>query len=183
MTCFQSIYPQNIAVLWLTPLFRVDYTRVIARSIPVHSACAVTHSRGFGPPGFSERNRSECPENTRGRLGHEEPLRSVERVSLQERIDRWVSQGLAWLLRKWTERALGNSREASAPRPKDSNSAIPLHRDPGCGLYLQPAGTTCGTYVLPEISFPLEQSGQMLHFRSAECRARYQGSSQRAASA
>lgn len=112
-------------------------------------------------------------ENTRGRLGLDEPLGSVARVNLQERIDRWVSQGLAWLMRKLIARALGNAGPAaSAPRPKDPDSAIPLHRDPWCG-----------TYVSPEISFPLEQAGQVLHFCSADCRARYRGSSQRAASA
>jgi hypothetical protein len=30
--CFQNIFTQNIPVLWLTPLFPVDYTRVIARA-------------------------------------------------------------------------------------------------------------------------------------------------------
>jgi len=58
------------------------------------------------------------------------------------------------------------------PHPQGTRSAIPLHRDPWCG-----------TYISPEISFPLEQAGQVLHFCSAECRARYQRSSQRAASA
>jgi hypothetical protein len=105
-------------------------------------------------------------------LGHDEPLGSIERVNLQERIDRWMSKGLAWLLRKLIARAMGNTGPASAPRPEDSNSAIPLHRDPWCGAY-----------VSPEICFPLEQAGQMLHFCSAECRARYEGTSQRAASA
>jgi YHS domain-containing protein len=112
------------------------------------------------------------PENTRGRLGHDEPLGSVKRVNLQQRIDRWVSQGLSWLMHKLIARVLGNAAPASAPRPAESKSAIPLHRDPWCG-----------TYVSPEISFPLEQAGQVLHFCSAECRARYQRSSQRAATA
>jgi hypothetical protein len=94
------------------------------------------------------------------------------RVSLQERIDRWVSKGLAWLMRKLIAQAMGNTGPASAPRSEDSNSAIPLHRDPWCGAY-----------VSPEISFPLEQAGQMLHFCSSECRGRYQGTSQRAANA
>ena len=108
----------------------------------------------------------------RGRLGHDEPLGSVARVNLQERIDRWVSQGLAWLMRKLLARALGNSGPAPMPHPQETCSAIALHRDPWCG-----------TYVSSEISFPLEQAGQVLHFCSAECRARYQGSSRRAASA
>jgi len=107
----------------------------------------------------------------RGRLGHDGPLGSAKRVSVQERIERWVSRGLAWLMRKLLARVLGNSRQASAPPPV-TRSAIALHRDPWCG-----------TYVSPEISFPLEQAGQVLHFCSAECRARYRASSQRAASA
>jgi YHS domain-containing protein len=53
-----------------------------------------------------------------------------------------------------------------------ARKAIPLHRDP-----------LCGTHISPEISFPLEQAGQVLHFCSAECRARYVQSSRRAASA
>jgi YHS domain-containing protein len=111
-------------------------------------------------------------ENTRGRLGHDEPLGSVERVNLQERIDRWVSRGLARLMRTLLARAFGNARPASMPHPPETRTAIPLHRDPWCG-----------TYVSPEISFPLEQAGQVLHFCSVECRARYERSSQRAASA
>jgi hypothetical protein len=34
--CFQGICAQNIRVLWLTPLFPVDYTRLIAQSTSVH---------------------------------------------------------------------------------------------------------------------------------------------------
>ena len=105
-------------------------------------------------------------------VGPDEPLESVERVSLQERINRWVSRGLARLMSMLIARALGNSGPATAPHPQTTRSAVPLHRDPWCG-----------TYVSPEISFPLEQAGQVLHFCSAECRARYERSSQRAASA
>ncbi len=76
------------------------------------------------------------------------------------------------LMHKLLARVLGNARPPSVPNPRETRSAIPLLRDPWCG-----------TYVSPEISFPLEQSGQVLHFCSAECRARYQRSSQRAASA
>jgi len=83
-----------------------------------------------------------------------------------------MSQGLAWLMRKLLGRILDSSTPASATRPDNARSAIPLHRDP-----------QCGTYVSPEVSFPLEQAGQMLHFCSAECRARYQNSNRRAASA
>ena len=108
----------------------------------------------------------------RGRLEHVEPLGSVKRVSLQERIDRWVSRGLAWVMRRLLARAVGKASPASVSFPRETRSAIALHRDPWCG-----------TYVSPEISFPLEQAGQVLHFCSAECRARYERSSQRAESA
>ena len=79
---------------------------------------------------------------------------------------------MAWLVRKLEATLLGNTAPVSAPRQDACRSAIPLHRDP-----------CCGAYVSPEISFPLEQAGQVLHFCSAECRTRYQQSSQRAASA
>jgi len=133
-------------------------------------------------------------KETRGRLGHDVPLESVGRVSLQERIDRWTGQGIAWLIRKLVARLLRsatpastfkraptgagssgspyNSGAAKRPHPGVTRSAISLLRDPWCG-----------THVSPEISFPLEQAGQVVHFCSAECRTRYQQSSQRAASA
>jgi len=75
-------------------------------------------------------------------------------------------------MRDLIARTLGNKSPVSAPYPRETRSAISLHRDPWCG-----------TYVSPEISFPLEQAGQVLHFCSAECRARYERSSQSAASA
>jgi YHS domain-containing protein len=108
----------------------------------------------------------------RGRLAHDEPPGSVERVSLQQRIDRWVSRGLARLMQKLLARALRTAQQAPAAYSPEARSAVPLHRDPWCG-----------TYVSSEISIPLAQSGQVLHFCSAECRSRYQRSSQRAASA
>jgi YHS domain-containing protein len=85
-----------------------------------------------------------------------------------------MGQGLAWLMRKLVTRILGNSGQSSpsAAYPRVTRNAIPLYRDPWCG-----------TYVSPEVSFPWEQAGQKLHFCSAACRARYQASSRRAASA
>jgi len=108
----------------------------------------------------------------RGRLVQDRPLGSVERVSLQQRIDRLVSRGLAWMMRKLLAQALGSSGAPPMPQPQEGLSPVALQRDP-----------YCGTYVSPEISFPLEQSGQVLHFCSAECRARFQANSKRAASA
>jgi YHS domain-containing protein len=79
---------------------------------------------------------------------------------------------MAWLARKLVAALLGKATAVSAPRQDAFQSAIPLHRDP-----------QCGTYVSPEISFSMEQAGEILHFCSAECRTRYQQSSRRAASA
>jgi YHS domain-containing protein len=77
------------------------------------------------------------------------------------------------MARKLFAQILGHARQApSAGRRRESREVIPLHRDPWCG-----------TYVSAEISFPFEQSGQVLHFCSQECRARYQRSARRAASA
>jgi YHS domain-containing protein len=143
----------------------------------------VDHSGGVGRPDFSDAAGDKRPENTRGRLGHNKPLESVRRVKIQERIDRWIGQAMAWLMRKLLARVFPNagpqaeSNRASSggsagPRLGAPPQAIPLYRDP-----------ECGTYVSPEISFPLEQPGQVLHFCSEECRTRYQRSSQRAASA
>jgi YHS domain-containing protein len=108
----------------------------------------------------------------RGRLGREEPPESIERVSLEQQIDRWMNRGLAWLMRKLLTRALGTAGPAAVRGPSETRSALPLYRDPWCG-----------TYVSPEISFSLEQSGQKFQFCSAECRARYRRSTQSAASA
>jgi YHS domain-containing protein len=72
-----------------------------------------------------------------------------------------------WLLRKIFHGLRGPatrrvSRPPAAPKP--------LYRDPWCG-----------THVSAEISHPLEHTGQVLHFCSAECRDRYRASLRRAA--
>jgi YHS domain-containing protein len=79
---------------------------------------------------------------------------------------------MAWLVRKLMAKVLRNSAPVSAPPANAPRPAVSLHRDPWCG-----------THVSPEISFPLEQAGQVLHFCSIECREQYLKSSQRAASA
>ena len=77
----------------------------------------------------------------------------------------WV----AWLVRKLAGAA---TRTAVPSRPPDAAFQTPkrLYRDPWCG-----------THVSPEISHTLEDSGQVLHFCSAECRERYRLSLRRAA--
>ncbi len=55
-------------------------------------------------------------------------------------------------------------------RPTAERREVALRRDPVCGIY-----------VSPEISFTLEQSGQVHHFCSAECRERFKSTLPRAA--
>ena|ERR1700722_10524553 len=110
----------------------------------------------------------------RGGLGPNEPLESGGRVKLENRLEEWVGRGMAWLMRKLMARLLRSGAPVPPPIDDASRPAVSLHRDPWCG-----------TYVSPEISFPLEQPGQVLHFCSSDCRTRYtqSASSQRAASA
>jgi YHS domain-containing protein len=75
-------------------------------------------------------------------------------------------------MRKLVAAILRKVTPVSTLRREEPPTAIPLQRDPWCG-----------TFVSPEISFPLEQQGQILHFCSAECRTRYVQASNRAASA
>lgn len=62
-------------------------------------------------------------------------------------------------------------RPARPARPAAEKPEVALRRDP-----------VCGTYVSPEISFTLEQSGQVHHFCSVECRERFKSKLPRAAS-
>jgi len=64
--------------------------------------------------------------------------------------------------------------------PKDSRnqqSQVPSGREPR-RLFRDPV---CGTHVSPEISYSLEESGQVIHFCSVACRERYQASQRHAA--
>ena len=74
-----------------------------------------------------------------------------------------------WLGRKLV--SLLSSGERREVPPASPLAPKPLYRDPWCG-----------THVSPEISYSLEQGGQILHFCSAECRERYQASLRPAAS-
>jgi hypothetical protein len=132
----------NRTVLWLTPLFSVDYTRSIAR---VAAQLSVDHSGGNGRPGPAGGGWHEGRKDTRGRLGHNEPLESVGRVSLEERTDSRTIQGIAWSRHK--------GGVGAQPRPDVGRAAIPLNRDPWCG-----------THISPEILFPLKQSGQVMYW-------------------
>jgi len=90
---FWTHLSNNRVVLWLTPLFSVDYTRSIARELVAH--LSFDRSGGNGQPGPADAGRNKCRKDMRGRLGHSEPLESVGRVNLQKRIDQWTGQGIA----------------------------------------------------------------------------------------
>src|ERR1700693_6249933 len=73
---------------------------------------------------------------------------------------------LSWLLGllgRWFSSAV--RRQTSGPHRTPDAGPIVLRRDP-----------CCGTYVSPEISFSLQQAGQIEHFCSAACRDRFVGS-------
>jgi len=93
-------------------------------------------------------------------------------VNLSEQLERLASRGIAWIVRKLVSRYFRDARRATPRVRRTEPKVVSLHRDPWCG-----------TYVSPEVSFPLEQAGQQLHFCSGACRARYVQSSRRAASA
>ncbi len=75
------------------------------------------------------------------------------------------------LLRRWLISAVAR-RNATGPRDAKAPAPVSLHRDPSCGVY-----------VSPEISYTLEQAGQIEHFCSAACRDRYLRFQQHAVSA
>jgi YHS domain-containing protein len=88
-----------------------------------------------------------------------------EQVKSLSRIVQVILWGilLNWLLRmmqRWISSAARG--QASEPRRSADSAPIVLRRDP-----------CCGTYVSPEISFSVEQAGQIEHFCSAECRDRF----------
>lgn len=77
---------------------------------------------------------------------------------------------LSWLF--WLVRRVFSGPKDSRSRP----SQVPPGSEPK-RLYRDPV---CGTHVSPEISFSLEESGQVVHFCSVACRERYQASQRRA---
>jgi YHS domain-containing protein len=77
----------------------------------------------------------------------------------------------AWLVKRarfWMGYLTG--RPARPARPVAEKTEVTLRRDPVCGMF-----------VSPEISFTLEQAGQVHHFCSAECRERFKSQQPRAA--
>ena len=72
---------------------------------------------------------------------------------------------------KWLFGLLAGKTGKARPQAEATPERKPLHRDPICGMF-----------VSPEISFTLEQSGQVHHFCSAKCRERFQNKLPRAVS-
>ena len=106
--------------------------------------------------------------------GGPSPWKPPESVQSGVAFLAWIVRLLLWLVvATWLGRKLfallgASKRKEIYPAPLVPK---PLYRDPWCG-----------THVSAEISYPLEQGGQVLHFCSAECRERYQASQRRAAS-
>jgi YHS domain-containing protein len=95
---------------------------------------------------------------------HREAEKDGSRVGALARIFRfllWVIF-VAWIV--WLVRKLVRSAAEREVRAGESGRmpARPLHRDP-----------VCGTYVSGEVSFTLEDRGQVHHFCSLECRERF----------
>jgi hypothetical protein len=67
-----------------------------------------------------------------------------------------------WLLRGTTTAPL--QRADSFGAPQDTGTARRLVRDP-----------VCGTHVAEEVSIPLREGSELVHFCSAECRDVYAG--------
>jgi len=65
-----------------------------------------------------------------------------------------------WLGRKIFGWIFGSSPRTVGARPDEAPR--PLFRDP-----------VCGTHVAAEVSYPLGQARELLHFCSAECREEY----------
>ncbi len=108
----------------------------------------------------------------RGGLSHRVPPERDRRgVGFLARIIRFLFWFviLSWAV--WLVRRLFRAGAAPSAQPPAPRGGVKLYRDP-----------VCGTHVSPEISFSLEDAGQVVHFCSAECRERYRTSERRAAS-
>jgi hypothetical protein len=78
---------------------------------------------------------------------------------------------LGWIA--WLMKRLFEARAAASGSRNDSRRRTAAHRRPAVRLERDPC---CGTFVSPEISFLAEQmdrESRVVHFCSAECRARY----------
>jgi YHS domain-containing protein len=95
---------------------------------------------------------------------HREAEKDGSRVGTLARIFRFLLWAIfvAWIV--WLVRKLVRSAAEREVRAGESRRmpARPLHRDP-----------VCGTYVSEEVSFTLEDRGQVHHFCSLECRERF----------
>ena len=89
---------------------------------------------------------------------------------------------LFWvLLVSWAVKLLGRAMGGANPHPAEPRGANPEPAAGGKRLVKDPI---CGMHMAEELALPLQANGEVLHFCSEECRAKYQGSmARRAASA
>ena len=147
------------------PVLRIHYTS------PGRSNDEWTFGSHLGRRGAANRiarsrfkkRRIKSPETVQEQV---KSLSRVVQVVLWGILLSWLLQ----LLQRWIFSA--QRRQTAGQRRSPEPKRAVLHRDP-----------CCGTYVSPEISFPLQQAGQIEHFCSAECRERFLKSERQAATA
>ena len=89
---------------------------------------------------------------------------------------------LFWVLVvSWAVKLLGRAISGGKAMPEDPTRANPEPAGRGKRLVKDPV---CGMHMAEELALPLNANGEVVHFCSEECRAKYEGSMvRRAASA
>ena len=89
---------------------------------------------------------------------------------------------LFWVLvLSWAVKLLGRAIGGAAKRPHAPDGRMPEALAGGKRLVKDPV---CGMHMAEELALPLEANGEVLHFCSQDCRAKYEsGMVRRAASA
>ena len=77
----------------------------------------------------------------------------------------FVVTGVVKLLGRVIGRAAGGQRAGSVQGPEALKAQRRLVRDPVCGMHMA-----------EELALPLKANGELLHFCSEECRAKYERS-------
>jgi YHS domain-containing protein len=90
-------------------------------------------------------------------------------VALLRRLIGWMLRG-AQSQSAAAQPFEAQGRPGAESGPEQAARGRQLHRDPVCGMHIS-----------EEISFPLREAGETLHFCSLECRDRYAGTLRRAA--
>src|SRR5262245_41162560 len=73
----------------------------------------------------------------------------------------------------WAVRLLGRVIGGAKPPQTGPNHANPEAMGAGKRLVKDPV---CGMYMAKELALPLSANGEVVHFCSQECRAKYEGS-------